>query len=137
MVFRDGKAFWLILPPSFSGITAGSPVLLRNISATESLPPSPSAHGLVCLIPGPFGSHQPAIPTASAIVIARVASPVTLTRAHYAACMKGLSAYFGRAIRLVKQGDIIAIPVDTTFLHRTQDDMDKADARQIDIPEPG
>lgn len=120
----------------FSGFTAGSPILLRNISS-ESLSPNPSAHGLVHLIPGPFGSHQPAIPTASAIVIARVASPVTLTRTHYAACMKGLSAYFGHVIRLVKQGDIIAIPVDTTSSHRAQDDTDMADTRDLDMPEAG
>ncbi|KAK7023801.1 peroxisomal biogenesis factor 6, partial [Favolaschia claudopus] len=92
-----------------NGIVHASPVLIHNIcpSLASSSPRTLSLH------PSPFGSGQPAIPTAKAITIARVASPISVDRAYQPSFLRSLKAYFNGSKRLIKNGDIIAVPVDT------------------------
>jgi len=68
---------------------------------------------LISLRASPFGSRQPAIPVARALAIARVASPITVDRAYQNLFLRSLKSFFGASRRLVKNGDIIAISLDT------------------------
>ncbi|KAJ7231442.1 P-loop containing nucleoside triphosphate hydrolase protein [Mycena haematopus] len=92
-----------------NGIVQASPVLLHNICPVS--PSSPPR--TLSLHSSPFGSGQPAIPTAKAVTIARVASPISVDRAYQSSFLRSLKAYFNNSKRLVKHGDLIAVGVDT------------------------
>lgn len=89
----------------------GAPHLLHNISA-----PSYSTKIIVCA--SPFGSRQPVIPTARSVTVARVASPISMDRAYQPLFLLSLKAYFNFTKRLVKQGDLVAIGLDTDSVGR-------------------
>ncbi|KAJ7435381.1 AAA-domain-containing protein [Mycena galericulata] len=92
-----------------NGVVQGSPVLLHNICAA-----SPSLSGRTLFLhSSPFGSGQPVIPTAKAVTIARVASPISVDRAYQNSFLRSLRNYFGALKRLVKHGDLIAISIDS------------------------
>ncbi|KAJ7849118.1 AAA-domain-containing protein [Mycena olivaceomarginata] len=92
-----------------NGIVQASPVLLHNIC-----PVSPSlSPRTLSLHSSPFGSGQPAIPTARAVTIARVASPISVDRTYQPSFLRSLKAYFNDSKRLVKHGDLIAVGVNT------------------------
>lgn len=71
------------------------------------------------------------IPTARAVTIARVASPVSVDRAYQPSFLRSLKLYFSDSKRLVKHGDLIAVsinsdnpnytPLDEPELLETQD----------------
>ncbi|KAG6878747.1 hypothetical protein C0993_008046 [Termitomyces sp. T159_Od127] len=90
------------------GTVAGSPVLLRNLFPENATHPN-----VLCIRSSPFGSRQPAVPNAQSLTIARVASPVSTSRTYQPLFLKALKVYFDSTKRLVKQGDIIAVPIDT------------------------
>ena len=94
-----------------SGTVAGSPLLLYNICTDSSGLLSETT--LISLRASPFGSRQPVIPIAKALAIARVASPITVNRAHQNLFLRSLKSFFDASRRLVKNGDIIAIPLNT------------------------
>ena len=52
------------------------------------------------------------IPTAKIATLARVASPVSLARGAQDMIYQPLREYFGQSRRLMKQGDIVGLPVD-------------------------
>lgn len=91
---------------SYSGSIIASSLLAYNISNNV-------ADADVTLRSTPFGSHPPPIPVAKAITVARVASPLSIDRAYQSAFLQSLQDYFRRRKRLVKQGDLIAVRVDT------------------------
>ncbi|KAJ7684814.1 AAA-domain-containing protein [Mycena polygramma] len=91
-----------------NGIVQGSPVLLHNIC-----PASPSLSSALSFRSSPFGSGQPAIPTARAVTIARITSPISVDRAYQPSFLRSLKAYFHDSKRLVKHGDLIAVGVNT------------------------
>ncbi|KAJ7734916.1 AAA-domain-containing protein [Mycena maculata] len=104
-----------------NGRVQGSPVLLHNICPVS---PSQPARTL-SLDPSPFGSGQPVIPTAKAITIARVASPVSVDRAYQPAFLRSLKNYFSHSKRLVKHGDLIAVGINSdTPLDETEETQD-------------
>ena len=90
-----------------------SPILLRNIT----LDPSPTSKSDVALYPTPFGSARPTTPTARTITIARIASPISVDRTYQPLFLHALHEYFENQPRLLKQGDIIALPIDTDNIH--------------------
>ncbi|KAH9951413.1 AAA-domain-containing protein [Amylocystis lapponica] len=96
-----------------------SPQLLHNVVPMSTS----SAAREICLRSSPFGSKRPTIPSARAITIARVASPFTTDRAYQPKFLRGLQDYFKRSTRLVKQGDVIVVKIDTALVHR-QGDVD-------------
>lgn len=65
------------------------------------------------LQPTPFGTRKPPIPLARSITVSRVASPFSVDRGFEAACIIGLRRYLQRAPHIMKQGDIIAVLIDT------------------------
>ncbi|KAG6845032.1 hypothetical protein H0H87_001369 [Tephrocybe sp. NHM501043] len=92
-----------------SGTIMGSPILLRNLS-----PESSSMSNTLYICPSSFGSRQPPVPNARALTIARVASPISISRIYQPLCLKSLKAYFDSKKRLIKHGDIIAVSIDTS-----------------------
>ncbi|KAF8652744.1 hypothetical protein AX16_004241 [Volvariella volvacea WC 439] len=98
----------LNVPP---GTVFASPVLIHNIWGTS--PHSSAGNFNIALAAGPFKSHDPAIPTANSIVIARIASPLTTARKYADACFSALKTYLHNSVCLIKQGDIISIPLNT------------------------
>jgi len=101
-----------------------SPVLLHNMypdSDTVFGPPT-----TIHLLPSPFGSYQPPIPTARTLTVARVASPLSINRAYQDLFLSSLKGYFEVARRLIKRGDVIGIPIDTD-LSRSARKIDSGD----------
>ncbi|KAG2020608.1 valosin-containing protein [Coprinopsis cinerea AmutBmut pab1-1] len=113
-----------------SGTVKTSPILLFNITRSDqtdftskaSSSQSPSFQ----LLPSPFGSHRPFIPTARAITIARVASPFSINKVYQDSFLAGLKAHFDQTQRLVKQGDIIAVPIEASRSRWVHDADDAA-----------
>ncbi|KAJ2917643.1 hypothetical protein MD484_g2754, partial [Candolleomyces efflorescens] len=95
-----------------SGTLKASPVLLHNIRGQDSSESPTQVYNELKLLPSPFGSHRPFVPTARTVTVARVASPLSISRQYQHAFLSGLKAYFEGAARLVKQGDLIAIAID-------------------------
>lgn len=60
----------------------------------------------------PFGPRAPPIPTARAVTVARVASPLANDRTYQPLFLRGLRRYFEGTVRLVKEGDLIAVGID-------------------------
>lgn len=82
-----------------------SPTLVHN----AALPNSPSSS--LALRPSPFGSHHPAVPVASSVTIARIASPHASDRSFQPLFLRALKSYFQGKKRLVKKGDVMAVPI--------------------------
>ncbi|KAH8108214.1 AAA-domain-containing protein [Cristinia sonorae] len=93
-----------------------SPTLLHNITK-GIFNPAPAQTAQLGFRPSPFGSRRPAIPVARRITVARVASPATIDRTTEPIFLRALKAYFDHAIRLVKEGDVIALAIDTNDKH--------------------
>jgi len=91
---------------------AGSPLLMHNTLAdeAEAFSQTPSA---IHIRPSPFGSSDPAIPTARSITLARIASPISINRQYQQLCIDALKTYFNSGKKLMKQGDLLALPIDT------------------------
>ncbi|EIN07593.1 AAA-domain-containing protein [Punctularia strigosozonata HHB-11173 SS5] len=90
-------------------VVKASPLLLHNISTRKT----PASSQQVFLRPSPFGNHMPPIPTARTVTIARVASPASVSKTLQPIFFRGLKEHFDGKKRLVKQGDLIAIPICT------------------------
>ncbi|KAI0693875.1 P-loop containing nucleoside triphosphate hydrolase protein [Cytidiella melzeri] len=111
-----------------SGAIHASPVTIFNLSKDGSR----REHQEITLHSTPFGSRRPAIPTARTVTIARIASPMSTNRIFQPYFLQSLQHYFQGQLRLVKQGDIIAIPLDTDEYRRTWSE-DKADAPNVRV----
>ncbi|KAF9466437.1 AAA-domain-containing protein [Collybia nuda] len=111
-----------------------SPILLHNIcSSSEDIYSAQDT--LILLHPSPFGSRQPVVPTARTVTVARIASPISANRKYQPNFLRSLKAYFDSTRRLVKQGDIIAVPLDTDvtqYIEETNSDENE-DSGDIDI----
>lgn len=107
--------YFLQVHVSCSGTVAGSPLLLYNICSDSSDAWSESTT-FMSLRPSPFGSRQPAIPVARAVTIARVASPVATDRAYQTLFLHSLKSFFESSRHLVKNGDMIAVSLDTDII---------------------
>jgi peroxin-6 len=95
------------------------PILLHNLF--QGREDSQSTLGVV-LTPIPSGHRLPALPSATSLTLARVASPQSLEKRFEPAFNRSLRAFFedsrGKCRRLLRNGDVIAvsvpeIPVDT------------------------
>lgn len=96
--------------------THGSPVLLHNLIRENRL------ESLISLHPSPFGSREPPVPIARSVTIARVASPISINKIHQKSFLEALKAYFSHRRHLVKQGDLVAVGIDTDTVMRQEDD---------------
>lgn len=91
---------------------------------------------LISLHTSPFGSSRPIVPTARAVTVARVASPLSTDRTYQSLFLHSLKAYFDETNRLVKNGDLIAVGIDTNAILRihgsVQDNVDQVDEDVLD-----
>ncbi|KAE9389752.1 AAA-domain-containing protein [Gymnopus androsaceus JB14] len=97
------------------GQSHGSPLLLHNLIRENRL-------SLLSLHPSPFGSREPAVPIAHSITIARVASPLSINKQYQTSFLDALKTHFSLRRRLVKQGDLVAVGIDTDSTMRDDDD---------------
>ncbi|RDB21464.1 Peroxisomal biogenesis factor 6 [Hypsizygus marmoreus] len=106
------------------GLVTGSPTLLHNL-CSDYAGACPREPHLISLHSSPFGSRQPAVPMAQTVTVARVASPISTNRIYQHLFLNSLKAYFDSAKRLVKQGDVIAVSLDTNDVNHLQESNDK------------
>ncbi|KAJ7043376.1 AAA-domain-containing protein [Mycena alexandri] len=111
-----------------NGVVQGSPVLLHNICPASSA----FAPSTLSLHPSPFGSRQPTVPTAKAVTIARVTSPISVDRTYQPAFLGSLKAYFSNSKRLVKQGDLIAIGLNSDVNNMPFDETERPEVQDVD-----
>ncbi|KAJ6611778.1 P-loop containing nucleoside triphosphate hydrolase protein [Mycena sp. CBHHK59/15] len=88
-----------------SGTVRGPPILLHKYAL-------------------PFGSGRPAIPIAKAVTIARIASPISIDRTYQQSFLRSLKGYFNNRKRLVKQGDLIAVGIDSDAVGQNTDELE-------------
>ena len=88
------------------GTIFASPVLSYNITRGNS-------ELSIQLFPTPFGSGRPSVPVAQTVTIARLTSPISVDRAYQPLFLHKLHEYFRSIPRLTKQGDLIALALDT------------------------
>lgn len=90
-----------------------SPIMLANLSGATHLRiaplKKPSYQGKGTL-PRFTSASRP--PYARDIAIHHIRTPISAERAYQTAVLGGLKRYFNRKIRLVRSGDLIAVPVD-------------------------
>lgn len=107
-----------------SGFILVSPQLKYNIINKMS--------GSIRLRSSPFGSRKPAIPTAKTLTIARIASPFSMDRAYQSSFLRALESYLKSTVRLVKQGDLIALKLDSDDARVQPDEQKREGAEQED-----
>lgn len=78
-------------------------------------------------------SYSHYLETAKEVTISRLASAVTTDRTLQVAFLSGLRTYFESCHRIIKNGDIIVIPIDT-ILAKTLEDIDDAGAIPVGRP---
>lgn len=107
-----------------------SPILLANLELPPYLRISPLKRGSPVLAKNPLskltGSSQP--PYAREVTLRHVRTPKSVERDVQAAVMAGIKYYFERKLRIVKNGDLVAFPIDTQ-LGRT---LQEADGLAVD-----
>ena len=88
-----------------------SPITLHNMGSPETFSLR-------------FAMQRPGeafFPTADAVTIARVASEHSMYKRYQPIFMEGLKAFFQEKRRILKQGDLIAIPIDDALARFTED----------------
>lgn len=102
-----------------------SPILLANLESPPYLRISPLKRGSPVLAKNPLtkltGSSQP--PYAREVTLRHVRTPKSVERDVQAAVMAGIKWHFEKKLRIVKNGDLIAFPIDTQ-LGRTLQEAD-------------
>ncbi|TFB00996.1 Peroxisomal biogenesis factor 6 [Trichoderma ghanense] len=98
---------------STSPAAYASPILIANIDGATHLRISPlrkSSYQGKGTLPKFASASQP--PYAKDIAIHHIRTPISAERAYQTAVLGGLKRYFAHKLRLVRQGDLIAVPVD-------------------------
>lgn len=107
-----------------------SPILLANLESPPYLRISPLKRGSPVLAKNPLskltGASQP--PYAREVTLRHVRTPKSVERDVQSAVMAGIKSHFEKKLRVVKNGDLIAFPIDTQ-LGRT---LQEADSQAVD-----
>ncbi|KAF7559094.1 hypothetical protein G7046_g5064 [Stylonectria norvegica] len=109
-----------------------SPILLANMEDASYLRLSPlkkAAYQGKGTLPRFTSAARP--PYARDITIHHIRTPVSAERAFQTAVLGGLKRYFAQKIRLVRSGDLIAVPVDAQ-LGRTLQEIPGAGGSEVD-----
>ncbi|GJJ12495.1 hypothetical protein Clacol_006737 [Clathrus columnatus] len=95
--------------PDLTGLECvGSPILFENIAN--------SGNSNLRVIIQSFGfGRDPPVPTARTVTIARIASPFSIDKTYQEFFLQSLKNYFTSFKRLVKKGDLIAVPLYNEF----------------------
>jgi len=85
----------------------------RLVGSTVGTPPT--SRSTIMLLPIPSGHRIPSLPVAKYITLSRIASPVSVDKRYEERFTTGLRKHFEQDDkenkRLIKQGDVIAVPV--------------------------
>ncbi|KAF5376523.1 hypothetical protein D9757_008308 [Collybiopsis confluens] len=100
--------------------THGSPILLHNLARENH-------SSAVSLQPSSFGSREPPIPIAHSVTIARVASPLSINKMYQKSFLDALKSHFSLRKRLVKQGDLVAVSIDTDLVMKREEEWQDSD----------
>ncbi|EMT70109.1 Peroxisomal biogenesis factor 6 [Fusarium odoratissimum] len=109
-----------------------SPILLANLDDAPYLRLAPlkkASYQGKGTIPRFTSAARP--PYARDITIHHIRTPISAERAFQTAVLGGLKRYFAQKIRLVRSGDLIAVPVDAE-LGRTLQEMPGAGGSEVD-----
>ncbi|KAL7934437.1 AAA domain-containing protein [Trichoderma chlorosporum] len=101
------------VPRPSSPAAYASPILIANIDGATHLRISvlkKSSYQGKGTLPKFASASQP--PYAKDIAIHHIRTPISAERAYQTAVLGGLKRYFAHKLRLVRQGDLIAVPVD-------------------------
>ncbi|KAK1726694.1 peroxisomal biogenesis factor 6 [Colletotrichum acutatum] len=110
-----------------------SPILLANLDEPSYLRLAPIKRGTYQgkgTLPKFTSASRP--PYARDITIQHVRSPVTAERAYQSAVLGGLKRYFAQKIRLVRTGDLIAVPIDTQLGKALQEQPSGGNGSEVD-----
>ena len=110
-----------------------SPILLANLDEASYLRISPlkrSAYQGKGTLPRFTGASRP--PYARDITIHHVRTPVSAERAYQTAVLGGLKHYFASRTRLVRTGDLIAVPVDAQLGKALQETAGASGGSEVD-----
>ncbi|KAK1755311.1 hypothetical protein QBC47DRAFT_324218 [Echria macrotheca] len=120
-----------IQKPSSSSVFV-SPILLANLDSPSHLRLSPikrASRG----VKAPQTKTAPLQPPfAREVILQHVRTPVGVERDVQTAVMAGLKYYFERRIRVIKTGDLIAVPIDTQLGRALQEATAAGDDSAVD-----
>ncbi|KAG8804311.1 peroxisomal assembly protein, partial [Serendipita sp. 399] len=85
-----------------------TPILLNHLAVGSSVP------NTILLRRTSFGQRMPPLPVATSVTLARIASPVTVQKRFQPTIFHALKNYFQFSRRLLKKGNILAIPISTS-----------------------
>lgn len=98
------SGFQSLLSQSDRQSLLASPLFLYNLASEGS-------QNQLSIRPTPFGGRAPPLPTARSITVARVSSPYANNRTYQPLFLRALKDYFEMKIRMLKMGDLIAVPI--------------------------
>jgi len=101
------------VPRSSSSSVFLSPVLLANLESPSHLRLSPLKRALRLGKVGQVKAPPAQPPFAREVILQHVRTPVSVERDVQTAVMAGLKYYFEKRLRVIKSGDMIAVPIDT------------------------
>lgn len=103
------------MPRPTSPAAYASPILLANLDSTSSYVRLSPLKQTSNLLKGPASKLAPTFqpPAAREVTLQQVRTPVTADREVQTAVMAGLKLYFERKLRVIRSGDLIAVPIDT------------------------
>ncbi|KAK3899301.1 hypothetical protein C8A05DRAFT_37095 [Staphylotrichum tortipilum] len=90
-----------------------SPVMLSNLENPPYLRLSPIRRGMPTKGPQSKSAVPIQPPFAREVILQHVRTPIPVERDVQTAVMAGLKYYFERRLRVIKAGDLIAVPIDT------------------------
>ncbi|KLU87695.1 peroxisomal biogenesis factor 6 [Magnaporthiopsis poae ATCC 64411] len=117
-----------------SPLAYASPLLLANLDSPSHLRLLPLKRAIAHHHGGGPHSQAAAVmqpPYARDVVIQQVRTPVSSSRDLEMAVMAGLKWYFEKKLRVIKAGDLIAVPIDTQ-LGRTMKEASSGEGSAID-----
>ncbi|GAP86155.2 putative peroxisomal biogenesis factor 6 [Rosellinia necatrix] len=110
-----------------------SPLFLANLDNTPYVRLSPLKRHAFPLKPGQpkiTGASRP--PPARDVTIQQIRTPISSEKALQTAILGGLKSYFARSLRIVRNGDLIAVPIDTQLGRTLQETIGINDGLAVD-----
>ncbi|KAI1828124.1 peroxisomal biogenesis factor 6 [Xylaria intraflava] len=110
-----------------------SPLLLANLANTPYVRLAPLKRHAYPPRPGQpkiTGASRP--PYARDVTIQHIRTPISSEKALQTAILGGLKSYFSRGLRIVRTGDLIAVPIDTQLGRVLQETAGSNDGLAVD-----
>ncbi|KAH6650865.1 hypothetical protein F5144DRAFT_503132 [Chaetomium tenue] len=109
-----------------------SPIVLSNLENPPYLRISPIRRGVQAKGPQSRTSVPIQPPFAREVILQHVRTPIPVERDVQTAVMAGLKYYFEQRLRVIKTGDLIAVPIDTQLGRALQETTVPGDDSAID-----